>query len=134
MTTRRIERINELLRREISEIIQRELKDPGIGFTTIIRVETTNDLYYSTVYASVMGEEESRKRTIEHLNKAAGYIQRLLSSRLTMRNMPRISFKLDSSVDYSIRIDEILEKISKEKPQEDAEPVEEEQEEDHKDD
>lgn len=121
MTTRRIERINELLRREISEIIQHEIKDPGVGFTTIMRVETTNDLYYSTVFASVMGEEAVRIRTIEHLNKAAGFIQHLLSGRLTMRNLPRISFKLDNSIDYTLRINEVLDKISREKESETGE-------------
>jgi ribosome-binding factor A len=115
MTTRRIERINELLRHEISEIIHREIKDPGIGFVTIIRVETTSDLYYSTIHTGVMGDERVRARTIERLNKAAGFIQHELSGRLTFRNMPRISFKLDSSVDDSIKIDEILQKIAKKK-------------------
>lgn len=121
MTTRRIERINELLRREISGIIQREIKDPGIGFTTIMRVETTNDLYYSTVFASVMGEESVRIRTIEHLNKAAGYIKHLLMDRLTMRNIPKISFKLDNSIDYTLRINEVLDKLSREKEKETCE-------------
>jgi ribosome-binding factor A len=127
MTARRIERINELIRREVSEIIQREMKDPGIGFVTVIRVTTTNDLYYSTIYASVMGDERARETTIEQLNKAAGYIQHLLSGRITLRNMPRISFKLDTSIDYSLRINEVLDKIAKEKSQENPEDAKEEQ-------
>ncbi len=114
MSTRRIEKINEMLKRAVSEIIQREMKDPNLGFTTVSRVETSQDLYHATVFASVMGEESARKRTIEHLNHAAGYIQHQLSGRIRLKTMPRITFKLDTSVDYSMRIDEILKKITEE--------------------
>ena len=101
-----------MLKRAVSEIVQREMKDPNLGFTTVSRVETSQDLYYATVFTSVMGDERDRKRTIEHLNNAAGYIQHQLSGRIRLRTMPRITFRLDTSIDHSMRIDEILKKIS----------------------
>jgi ribosome-binding factor A len=112
MPTRRIEKINEMLKRAVSEIVQREMKDPRLGFTTVSRVETSQDLCYATVFASVMGNETDRRRTIERLNKAAGYIQHQLSGRIRLKTMPRITFRLDTSIDHSMRIDEILRKIS----------------------
>jgi len=110
--TRRLEKVNELIRREVSEIVQRDLKDPNLGFTTISRVETTRDLSYAMIYVSVMGDESAKKRTIKHLNKAAGYIQHQLSASIRIRTMPRITFKLDSSVDYSMRINDLLKRIA----------------------
>ena len=103
-----------MLRREISEIIQHEMKDPGIGFTTITRVETSKDINYATVFAGVMGQDNAREKTIQHLNNAAGYIQHKLSERIRLRTMPKITFKLDTSVDHSLRINDILEKIARE--------------------
>jgi len=118
MTARRIQKINEMLRREISEIIQRDMKDPAVGFTTVSRAEISKDLSYASVFVSVMGEEKIRKTTIERLNKAVGYIQHQLSEKTRLRTMPRITFKLDESVDHSLRIDEILKKIAEEKTEE----------------
>jgi len=115
MSTRRIEKINELLRREVSEIIQHEMKDPSIGFTTITRVETSKDINYATVFAGVMAKDNTRKKTIEHLNNAAGYIQHKLSGRIRLRTMPKITFKLDTSVDHSLLVNDILKKIAREK-------------------
>ena len=116
MAKRRIERINELIKREISGIIEREIRDPGVGFVTVSRVETSGDLSYSTIHTSVLGDERKRDRAIECLNKAAGYIQHQLSGRITLRTMPKIIFKLDTSLDASFRIDAILRKISEENP------------------
>ena len=115
MSTRRIEKINELLRREVSEIIQMRVRDPSLGFTTVTRVDTTRDLYYSTIYVSVMGSDDAKERTIEHLNNAAGFIQRELSGSIRLRTMPRLIFKLDASIDHSLRINEVLEQLSKER-------------------
>lgn len=112
--TRRIEKINELLRREVSEVLQREMKDPKIGFVTVTRVETSKDLQYSTIFTSIMGDEKERLTAMEHLNHAAGYVQRQLSGKVRLKNMPKIKFKLDTSIDHSIRIDEILRKIADE--------------------
>ena len=116
MSTRRIEKINELLRREISEVIQKEMKDPNLGFTTITRVETSKDIQYATVFTSVMAEDNARKKTIEHLNNATGFIQHQLSARIRLRNMPKLVFKLDTSIDHSMRISNILKKINEEQP------------------
>ena len=118
MATRRIEKIKEMLRREVSEIIQRDMKDPAIGFTTVSRAEVSKDLTYASIFVSVMGEEKIRKTTIKRLNKAVGYIQHQLSEKTRLRTMPKITFKLDESIDYSMKIEGILKKIAEEKTEE----------------
>ncbi len=105
-------------------MLQREMKDPKIGFVTVTRVDTSKDLQYSTIFTSIMGDEKERSTAMEHLNHAAGYIQRQLSAKVRLKNMPKIRFKLDASIDHSIRIDEILRKIADESHSNDEGPGE----------
>lgn len=114
MSGRRIARVEELLKRELSAILQRGLKDPRIGFVTVSRAKVSADLRHAKVFISVMGEDEARKKTMEGLASASGYIQRELGNRVKMKFLPRLEFVLDDSVDYGFHIMEILEKIEAE--------------------
>lgn len=114
MKGRRIARVEELLKRELSAILQRGLKDPRIGFVTVSRAKVSADLRHAKVFISVMGEDEARKKTMEGLASASGYIQRELGNRVKMKFLPRLEFVLDDSVDYGFHIMEILEKIEAE--------------------
>ncbi len=114
MRGRRIARVEELLKRELSAILQRGLKDPRIGFVTVSRAKVSADLRHAKVFISVMGEDEARKKTMEGLASASGYIQRELGNRVKMKFLPRLEFVLDDSVDYGFHIMEILEKIEAE--------------------
>ena len=115
MKGHRIARVEELLKRELSSILQRSLKDPRIGFVTIARIKVSADLRHAKVFVSVMGEDEARQKTMEGLTSACGYIQRELGSRVKMKFLPRLEFILDDSLDYGFHIMDLLRKIGEEK-------------------
>lgn len=103
-------RIQDQLREEISLIIQREIKDPGIGFVTILEVKLTDDLKIAKVYCSVYGEEEDKKKTLEALQRSKGYIKFLLGKRVQLKYMPDLAFTLDNTFEKVARIEELLRK------------------------
>lgn len=105
-------RIQDQLREEISLIIQREIKDPGVGFVTILDVKMTDDLKIAKVYCSVYGEEGDKKKTMEALQRSKGYIKFLLGKRVQLKYMPDLTFVLDTTFDKVARIEEILKKDS----------------------
>jgi ribosome-binding factor A len=105
---KRSSRVGDLLQREISEIILRELQDPRIGFVTVTGVAMSDDLKYAKVYISVMGSSEMTERTFVGLNSARRYIQTCIGKRVKLRYIPEISFHLDSSISYGAHIDKLL--------------------------
>lgn len=107
----RHEKITQAIKREISNIIHDELKDPRLGFVTITRVEMTADLRYAKVFFSVLGKEEERKKTKEALDSAIGYIRRLIAQRIRLRFTPEIMFREDRSIEYSIQIENLLNEL-----------------------
>ncbi len=111
MVSVRLHKVNALFKREIGRIIQRDLGNPNIGFTTVTRAEISADLKHATVRISVMGDEKQQRTTIAALNSAAGFIQRLLAQRVTIRSMPRLQFKLDRSLDAVYQVEELLDEI-----------------------
>ncbi len=115
----RKERIQDFIRQEVSDIIQKEIKDPGLGFITIIDVKMTEDLKYAKIYYSVFGTDEEREKTVQALRRARGYIKHLLGKRISLRYMPDISFLLDTEEERARRVDELIEKVKKEDVHED---------------
>jgi ribosome-binding factor A len=111
MGSLRLHKVNELFKREIGQIIQRDLGNPNIGFTTVSHVEVSADLKYATVRVSVLGDDAKRAATVDELNKAAGFIQRMLGQRVKIRTMPRLQFKLDRSLDAVYRVEALLDEI-----------------------
>jgi len=107
----RKDRVSEAIRRELSMILHSELKDPRLGFVTIIRVELTEDLRSAKVFFSVLGKEEDYKKTREALDSALGFIRKLIAERINLRLAPEIIFKEDRSSEYSVRIQEVLNEI-----------------------
>lgn len=110
----RVEKVQELMKQEISQIILRELKDPRIGFVTVTSVECTGDLREAKVYVSLMGSESQVKSCWMGLNSSLGFIRREIGKRIRLRVTPEISFALDKSLDYSAHIQELLLKIKAE--------------------
>ncbi len=112
MHGRRIDRIEEQLRIELSEVIEREIQDPRIGLVTVTRVKVSPDLRHARVFVTVLGGEDQRKKTIEGLRSAASYIRRCVSHRLQhLKRMPELTFGYDESVEKGIRIEELLDQI-----------------------
>jgi ribosome-binding factor A len=108
MSGRRREKVADLLRDEVSEIIQREMSDPRLGFVSITRVELSPDLKYARMFISVMGTEEERADSLVALNNASGFIRRQLAPRLRMRVIPEVSFRLDRSMEHAENVARIL--------------------------
>ena len=93
MQGRRIDRIEEQFRIELSEIIEREIQDPRIGLTTVTGVKVSPDLRHAHVFVTVLGDEADRKKALQGLRSAAGFIRRSLSQRLHhMRRIPELAF------------------------------------------
>ncbi|MDR3012052.1 MAG: 30S ribosome-binding factor RbfA [Chitinispirillales bacterium] len=109
-----IERLREQLRREIGVVIAQEIRDPRIpDIVTITEVKLAKDTRNATVYASIMGGDEGidQKEAINALNKAAPFIQRLVASRVVVKNFPRLVFKLDTSIEHGMHINELFKSI-----------------------
>ncbi len=108
--TRRTERINELLRGEISDLLRREVKDPRLGgLVTITEVDTSPDLRHAKVFVSVLGSEQEKASTFQALKAAAHFLQRELRKRLTIRRTPELVFLSDDSMEHGARILDLLE-------------------------
>lgn len=103
-------RVQDLLREEISLIIQRELQDPGLCFITVVEVKMSEDLKAGKVYVSIYGDEEEQKHTLEALKRSKGYIKFLLGQRVKLRYMPEVTFLIDDTLERVQRIEEILKK------------------------
>lgn len=110
----RMIRINDEIKREVSEIVRSELKDPRIGIiTSVLKAETTNDLKYCKIFVSIMGDEEKKAEAMNVLKNASGFIRKLVASRINLRNTPEFKFILDDSLEYSIKISKIINEINK---------------------
>jgi ribosome-binding factor A len=105
----RIIRISEEVKREISNIIQNELKDPRLpSLVSIIDCQVTKDLGHAKVYVSVMGTEEEKKNAMKALKSAAGFIRRELGHKVQLRATPEIHFELDNSIEHGMYINKLL--------------------------
>lgn len=112
--TRRSERVNELLREEISTIVQRQLKDPRLGgLISITAVEASPDFRHARVFVSVMGTDEQRTGTLTALNAAAGFMRHELRGRLeSLRYVPELAFKLDNSIERGAQLSALLNQVA----------------------
>lgn len=104
-------RVGEQIKKELSLLLQTELKDPRIGFVTLTAVEMTNDLSIATVYLTVMGDEEEKARTLRALDSAAGFLRSEIGRRISLRKAPELHFKIDPSIERGTRIDQLLKEI-----------------------
>jgi len=110
--SRRIDRVNELLRLEISQVLARQIKDPRLsGVITITEVRTTPDLRNALVLLSVMGDQEAKKSALAGIESAAKFLRRELRGRLTLRYVPFLRFALDDSSEHADRLMRIMNQI-----------------------
>lgn len=107
----RQDKVAEAIRQEASVIIHDKLKDPRLGFITIIRVEIAHDLRFAKIFFSVLGNEEAYKKTKAALNSSLGFVRKLIAQRLNLRFAPELAFYEDRSTEYSVRIEEVLNQI-----------------------
>lgn len=116
MSKVRVEKLQELMKQEISDIVLHELKDPRIGFVTVTSVSCTEDLREAKIYVSVMGDEKKARDTLNGLNSSLGFVRREIGKRIRLRFTPEISFALDTSLSYSDHIQRLLNEIHEDRP------------------
>jgi ribosome-binding factor A len=111
----RQEKLGELIAIELSDLIRTRMKDPRVGFASITHVEVSGDLRHAKVFVSVMGTEKEQTATIQALKHATGFLRSELASRITLRYMPELVFKLDTSIEQGTRILELIREIENER-------------------
>ena len=111
--TRRTDRINGLLRQEISKLLSHELNDPRLsGVVSITQVETSSDLRRARVYVSVLGDQQVKNTVLSGINSATGFMRRELGGRLTLKYIPELSFVLDESLDEAQQIFNVMDHLA----------------------
>lgn len=113
MAELRANRVAEQMKKELSDILTRKIKDPRVGFVTVTDVEVTGDLQQAKVYISVLGDEKKKQDTLMGLAKAKGFIRSEIGSRIRLRKTPELTFEFDEAFEYGNRIESILKDINK---------------------
>ena len=109
--SQRTDRLDSQIRQELMDLLQREMKDPRIGFVTITRVETARDLGSARIWVSILGTEEERDRSMKALGVATPWLRRRLAERLTLRSVPQLSLRHDDSIEAGDRVLRLLREI-----------------------
>jgi ribosome-binding factor A len=107
----RPERVGELIRQAIGAFLTGDVRDPRIGFVTVVGVDVSPDLSHANVRVSVMGSEEERAKSLEGLGSAARYLRAQLSKELHLRTSPELHFHLDRGIEHAQRIDRVLKEL-----------------------
>lgn len=108
---KRRDRINQLVKEEISLVLQRELKDPRLGFVTVTEVEVSADLRQAKVFVSVLGDEARWRGSLQALTGARGFIRNWLRQHLDLRIVPELDFRPDHSMEHAARIQQLLKQL-----------------------
>ena len=110
-------RINEEIKKELSDIIRNEVRDPRLtAMVSVTRVDVTKDLRYAKVFVSVFGNEEEKKNTISVLKNSAGFMRREVGHRVNLRFTPELIIELDNTIEHGMHINALLESIKENKP------------------
>jgi ribosome-binding factor A len=123
--SQRTERIDELLRQEITEILAREVSDPRIGFVTVTDVETAPDLRHARVWVSVIGAKSERDETLAALGRAMVFVRRELGSRLRLKRIPELHVRLDDTAERGTRVLQLLHELEEGRVPEEVPPPDE---------
>jgi ribosome-binding factor A len=109
----RIERVNHLIRQEVSQLLQRQVKDPRLGsFVTVTEVTTSPDLKYARIYVSRIGSGDEKQETLDGLAAAAGFLRNELARRLELRRIPELRFQWDNSIERGARLLNLIDEVS----------------------
>ena len=121
----RQKRVGELVREEIAKIIQSDLKDPRIGFTSVMAVRMSPDLRYANIYVSLLGTDSEKKSSLVGLRRSSGWIRREIGKRLRLRFTPEIRFFEDTSLDDVFHLEEVFKQIQEDREAQENEPSDE---------
>lgn len=112
--SRRLSRVEEACREVIAQVIQREVKDPRVGFVTVTGVRLSPDLRHARIYVSIMGDPDEVARSMAGLESARGYMRAALGRRLRIKNLPEITFELDHATEESLHLAGLLRRVEEE--------------------
>jgi ribosome-binding factor A len=121
MASRRVQRLNEQLKRELAVRLRTELRDPRIQGVTVTAVRTAPDLTHARVLVRVLGDDAARGEALQGLDAAAPYLRKALGQALHIRRVPELSFEIDASLERAARIEELLDEVRPEGGWDDAE-------------
>ncbi len=117
--THRLEKVNKLIRQELSDLLQRETKDPRLsGYISINSVATTPDLRYAKVLVSCVCEEEKKKEILDALSHSSGFFRSVMAKHLKMRRVPELHFSWDESIERGSQLLELIDRVAAERPPE----------------
>lgn len=111
MQGKRLDRVNQLIKEEVSTLLQRELKDPRLGFVTVTEVDTAKDLRTAKVFVSVLGDERQWSESLAALGRARGFVRAWLRQHLDLRVIPDVVFRPDRSLEHAARIQSLLRQV-----------------------
>lgn len=109
----RTERLGEQIRQDLTDLLARQVRDPGIGFITLTRVRVTEDLQQARVFYTTLGEGADATKTARALERATPFLRRALAERLRLRRVPELTFSVDVSIANQARVEELLEQIKR---------------------
>ena len=107
----RPDRVADQIRAEVSQMLAREVHDPGIGFITVTRVQVSPDLQLARVYYTTIGSESQRRATVKALQRALPFLRYQIGKRLRLRRVPVLEFFFDKSVEHQARVEELIREI-----------------------
>jgi ribosome-binding factor A len=111
VSSTRPERVGDAIRDELSQLIAREVHDPGIGFISLTRVKVSPDLQVARAYYTTMGDEQAQRETAKALKRACPFLRRQLGRRIRLRRVPELEFFYDDSIAHQDRIEQILQEL-----------------------
>jgi ribosome-binding factor A len=114
MANSRPDRVGEAIRDELSQIIARDVHDPGIGFLTLTRVSVTPDLQIARIYYTSLGDEKAQRETAKALQRATPFLRRQIGARIRLRRVPELTFFYDESIAHTDRVEQILQDLKAE--------------------
>jgi ribosome-binding factor A len=107
----RPDRVADLVRAELSELLARRVNDPGVGFVTLTRVQMTPDLQHARVYFTTLGNNDQREQSRQALERATPFLRRQIGQRLTLKRTPALTFHFDESIEHQERVEQLLEEL-----------------------
>jgi ribosome-binding factor A len=113
--SQRTDRLDSQIQQELMDLLQREMKDPRIGFATVTRVETARDLGHARVWVSIYGSEEERESSMAAMRDAAPWLRRRLAERLHIRTVPQLTMRRDESIEAGDRVLRLLSQLEEER-------------------
>ncbi|HAK54109.1 MAG: 30S ribosome-binding factor RbfA [Vicinamibacterales bacterium] len=107
----RPDRVADLVRAELSELLARHVKDPGVGFVTLTRVRVTPDLQQAHVYYTTLGDDAQRRQSSRALQRAGSFLRHQIGRRLRLKRTPALTFHFDESIGHQVRVEQLLEEL-----------------------